>query len=201
MRKSNTSTPFLDLLFNCLVGFVFLFIMAFLLIAPEKKEAGIKTKAEFVITMTWQKESIDDVDIWIKDPLNKIMFFRNKEVNFMHLDRDDQGNITDSIYIGGRLIEYPYNQEIATIRGFIPGEWIVNIHMYSKRSEAPADVQIRIDKINPEVMTVFLENFILTNRGQEVTIARFIMSQDDIIAWGRMPYKMVSNILIEGVNQ
>ena len=202
MKKSNISTPFLDLLFNCLVGFVFLFIIAFLLIAPEKKEAGIKTKAEFVITMTWELDSPDDVDIWIRDPLQKIMYFRRKEVNFMHLDRDDRGNVTDHIYVNDKLVEYPYNQEIVTLRGFIPGEWIINLHMYSKRCEKPAEVMLRIDKINPNLQTIFLETFTLTNVGQEITATRFIMSQDDIISWSKLHYGLISaNLIRNTVNE
>ena len=62
------NTSFLDLLFNTLVGFVLLFIISFLLINPSLKKADIKTKAEFVITVTWSDNSHDDVDTWLQDP-------------------------------------------------------------------------------------------------------------------------------------
>jgi len=194
-RNRQTTTPFLDLLFNCLVGFVFLFVVAFLMIAPEKKEAGIKTKAEFVITLTWDKANPDDVDLWLKNPLGQIMFFRRKEVNFMHLDRDDVGHANDNVYANGILIEYPYNQEIGTIRGAIPGEWIVNVHMYAKRSSTPANVTVRIDKINPKVTTIFLETFKLTEF-EEVTVLRFRMTTDgSILLTSKEPYEMVKEEL------
>ena len=47
-----SSKSFLDVLFNCLLGFVFLFIVAFLMVDVDKRKADIKTKAEFVITGT-----------------------------------------------------------------------------------------------------------------------------------------------------
>jgi hypothetical protein len=183
------NTSFLDLLFNTLVGFVFLFIIAFLLINPNLKKADIKTKAEFVITVTWSDYSQDDVDTWLQDPAGNVLHFRQKDVGLAHLDRDDLGKINDTITLDdGRRVEYTHNQELATIRGFLTGEWVLNVHMYSKRDANPTLVEVRIDKLNPKVETVFYKKIVMKSRWEEITVTRFVMTnQGDIINWDDLP--------------
>ncbi len=173
----HSNTSFLDLLFNILLVFVFLFIMALLLIVPIKRDASIETKAEFVVTLTWEDESKDDVDIWLEDPTGGKMSFREKEVGLMHLDRDDLGKKKDVIELAdGTIVEYLHNQEIATIRGFIPGEWILNIHMYNKRDSKPVLVEVKIDKLNPSVKTIVYKKYIIEEPWKEITVVRFVMT-------------------------
>ena len=58
---------FIDLLFNLLVGFTFLFMLAFILINPVAKKETLDPKAEYLIIMTWEDYSSSDIDLWIKD--------------------------------------------------------------------------------------------------------------------------------------
>lgn len=187
------NTSFLDLLFNTLVGFVLLFIIAFLLINPNIKKADIKTKAEFVISVTWSDNSQDDVDTWLQDPAGNVLHFRQKDVGLAHLDRDDLGHLNDIITLDdGRRVEYTHNQELTTIRGFITGEWVLNVHMYSKRDENPTLVEVRIDKLNPTVQTLFYKKIVMKNKWEEITVTRFVMtSQGDIINWDDLPKKLL----------
>jgi len=189
------NTSFLDLLFNTLVGFVFLFIIAFLLINPSIKKADIKTKAEFVITVTWNDDSQDDVDTWLQDPAGNVLHFRQKDVGLAHLDRDDLGKINDIITLDdGRRIEYTHNQELTTIRGFISGEWVLNVHMYNKRDSNPTRVEVRIDKLNPKVQTLFYKKIVMKSIWEEVTVTRFVMTnQGDIISWDDLPKKLLKH--------
>ena len=134
-KSYNSNTSFLDILFNTLVGFVLLFIIAFLLISPVKKKKEIEQKAEYVITVTWPGDLSDDVDSWLEDPTGKVMYFRKREVGLMHLDRDDLGSLNDTVLVPGiGLVNYPYNREITTIRGIRPGEYVFNVHLYRKTS-------------------------------------------------------------------
>jgi hypothetical protein len=183
----------LDLLFNTLVGFVFLFIIAFLLINPSLKKADIKTKAEFVITVTWSDYSQDDVDTWLQDPAGNVLHFRQRDVGLAHLDRDDLGKLNDTITLDdGRRVEYPHNQELTTIRGFLTGEWVLNVHMYNKRDANPILVEVRIDKLNPKVETVFYKKIVMKSRWEEITVTRFVMTnQGDIINWDDLPKTLV----------
>jgi hypothetical protein len=183
----------LDLLFNTLVGFVFLFIISFLLINPSIKKADIKTKAEFVITVTWNDSSRDDVDTWLQDPVGNVLHFKQKDVGLAHLDRDDLGQINDTIILDdGRRIKYLHNQELTTIRGFLTGEWVLNVHMYNKRDENPTLVEVRIDKLNPKVETIFYKEIVMRSRWEEITVTRFVMTNDgDVISWDDLPKKLL----------
>ncbi len=187
------NTSFLDLLFNTLVGFVFLFIIAFMLINPSIKKADIKTKAEFVITVTWDDKSRDDVDTWLQDPTGNVLHFRQKDVGLAHLDRDDLGKLNDTLRLeDGREIVYPHNQELTTIRGFLTGEWVLNVHMYSKRDANPTVVEVRIDKLNPRVETIFYKEIVMKSRWEEVTVTRFVMTnQGDVIDWDDLPKNLL----------
>jgi hypothetical protein len=183
----------LDLLFNTLVGFVFLFIIAFMLINPSIKKADIKTKAEFVITVTWDDKSRDDVDTWLQDPTGNVLHFRQKDVGLAHLDRDDLGKINDTLRLeDGREIVYPHNQELTTIRGFLTGEWVLNVHMYNKRDPNPTLVEVRIDKLNPRVETIFYKEIVMKSKWEEVTVTRFVMNnQGDVIDWDDLPKNLL----------
>jgi len=191
--RYGSTTSFLDLLFNTLLGFVFLFIVAFLLIVPEKKDAAINTQAEYVITLTWEDESHDDVDTWLQDPTEGVLSYIHKEVNLMHLDRDDLGNKKDMIELpDGSTIEYKHNQEITTIRGFIPGEWILNIHMYKKRDKKSVKVKIKVEKLNPYKL-VYANKYDMKTQWEEITVLRFTMDGlGDVLSVDFLPKGIVT---------
>ncbi len=173
-KSYNSNTSFLDILFNTLVGFVLLFIIAFLLISPVKKKKEIEQKAEYVITITWPGKMSDDVDSWLEDPTGKIMYFRKREVGLMHLDRDDLGTLNDSIFVPGiGMVNYPYNREITTIRGIMPGEYVFNVHLYRKTSgDGSIPVTVILEKLNPHVKLLYSKTVTLSTFWQEETIIR-----------------------------
>lgn len=191
-RNYSSKTSLLDLLFITLLGFVYLFFVAYLQMNPEAQKADIETKAEYVITVTWPKDFESDVDTWIEDPAGNIIYFRQKDRGLAHLDRDDLGNRNDSVIVNGQTIIYPYNQEIVTIRGYISGEWVLNIHLYSKRDELPVPVTVKMDKLNPSLVTVLVKTIILKKKWEEITVGRFVMAADgDIIEWIDIPKQLV----------
>ncbi len=184
----------LDLLFLTAAGFVFLFFIAFMLIEPESNETQIRTKAEYVITVTWKHDSPDDVDVWLRDPTGNLLYFKQREVGLMHLDRDDLGDAKDFYMLpDGTVISYNYNQEIVTIRGIIPGEWVLNIHMYSKKTKKPTDVVVRMDKLNPSVKTIVNQAYALEKKWDQITVLRFTLdSKGDIISRSKLPIDLVA---------
>jgi hypothetical protein len=178
-RSYGVQTAFLDLLFNCMLGFVFLFVTSFLLINPKAKESGVVLKAEHIVTLTWDDKSNDDIDMWMQDPAGNVLFFKAREKGLMHLDRDDVGHRKDFISLpSGRVIDIECNQEVLTIRGAISGEWTLNIHMFAKRDTTPTRAVVRMEKINPRVQTIFRKEFIMSEDWQEITVARFTMLSD-----------------------
>jgi len=190
-RRYHTNLPFLDLLFNVLIGFVFLFIVSFLLINPIAKRADIEVKAEFLITAFWPDNLEDDVDIYVEDPAGNLVWFKSREPGLMHLDRDDLGKRNDEVVTAAGTILFPENREIVTLRGIVPGEYVVNVHCYFKVAADPVPVTIQIDKINP-YSVVLRETVDLANKGEEITVTRFsVNSKGEVTNVNKLPKKLV----------
>jgi hypothetical protein len=193
IRKRLQSDPFTDLLFNALLGFTFLFLVAIMFMNPEAKSGIIDPKAEYIITVTWEDNSPDDVDTWVEDPEGNIIWFRSPEAGLLHLDRDDRGQLNDTITIAGEEVQNPLNQEVVTIRGVVKGEYVVNLHYYASETGKPVDVNVRLVKVNPALEVIYYGNVSLEKTGDEKTAFRFkIQASGDIGNVNFIPKKLVS---------
>lgn len=172
------SDPFTDLLFNALLGFTFLFLVAIMFMNPEAKSGIIDPKAEYILTITWEDNSPDDVDIWVEDPEGQVLWFRTPEAGLLHLDRDDRGLVNDVITINGEEVQNPLNQEVVTLRGVVQGEYIANLHYYASETGKPVDVNVRLVKVNPKLEVVYYGTVNLEKRGDEKTAVRFKIGRD-----------------------
>lgn len=177
-RRSDTGVGFTDLLFNALLGFVVMFILSFLLINPIARTGAVDPKAEFLITLSWPDGRRDDVDLYVLDPAGNLVWFRAREAGLMHLDRDDLGQRNDVVEIGGEKIQNPLNQETVSIRGILPGEHVVNVHLYRAVEETPVPATIKVEKLNPTVEVVFYGTVELERQSDERTAARFSVRAD-----------------------
>ena len=201
-EKYKSTIGFTDLLFNILVGFAFLFIIAFILIKPEAKKHDFERRAEFVVVLEWDHDQSDDIDLYVQDPTGGRVSFRNPIVNFMHLDKDDLGYVNDIVMnVDGTITKVNINREVVTIRGIIPGEYIINAHYYSARkwtgrtlatnmggggvyevrkgkpSGKQLTVKIELHKVDPyKIWWIGEKTF--THRGQEETFVRFTIDQE-----------------------
>ena len=192
-EKYKSTIGFTDLLFNILVGFAFLFIIAFLLIKPEAKKEDFERKAEFVVIMEWNHDAPDDMDLYVQDPTQSKVHFRLPITNFMYLDKDDLGYANDIVKnVDGTITKVNINREVVTIRGIIPGEYIINAHYYSAReweqdgrlnTNAKPDpnrkltVKVELHRVNPyKIWWMGEKTFI--RRGQEETFVRFTIDKD-----------------------
>lgn len=172
-RRRHISDPFTDLLFNALLGFTFLFLIAIMFMNPIAKKGIINPKAEYIVTISWPDHSPDDVDAWVEDPNGNLVWFRNREAGLVHLDRDDRGQINDTITVNDEEIQNPLNQEIVTIRGVVPGEFVINVHYYASESLQPITVTVKVSKINPALEIVYYGDTLLERKGDEKTAVRF----------------------------
>jgi len=177
-RRRNESDPFTDLLFNALLGFTFLFLVAIMFMNPEAKSGLIDPKAEYILTITWEDNSPDDIDTWVEDPEGQVIWFRSPEAGLLHLDRDDRGLINDTITINGEVVKNPLNQEVVTIRGVVKGEYVVNLHYYASETLKAVDVNIRLVKVNPAFKIIYYGTVILEKVGDEKTALRFKIGGD-----------------------
>ncbi len=192
-RRRSESDPFTDLLFNALLGFTFLFLVAIMFMNPDAKSGIIDPKAEYILTVTWEDNSPDDIDTWVEDPDGKIIWFRNPEADLLHLDRDDRGRLNDTITVNGEEIENPLNQEVVTLRGVVQGEYIVNLHYYASETHKAVEVNIRLVKVNPKLEVVYYGTVMLEQSGDEKTALRFrIASDGEVSNINFLPKKLVS---------
>jgi hypothetical protein len=180
--RYKSTIAFVDLLFNILVGFVFLFLVAFLLINPVAKKADIEKKAEFLITMSWPHTSPQDIDLWVMDPHKNKVGFSAKETGLMHLDRDDLGWANDTVNVGGKITLLNQNIENITVRGILPGDYYVSVHFYSLNQliKSPIPVKIRIEKINPYSI-LYEGTKYLKVEGQVVNYVRFTVNEQGAV--------------------
>jgi hypothetical protein len=170
--------------------------MAF--VNAKTEDGGVDLKAEFIISMTWDKETIDDIDLYIEDPLGNICFFRARESGFMSLERDDTGASADTFTTStGEVILYKNNNEKITIRAIIPGEYVINAHLYTKRgteeNDGPRKAQVVIKKLNPKISIVGQKDIELLNTGDEVTVFRMILNKDGTVKEVNELFKNLAN--------
>lgn len=177
-RRHDDIDPFSDLLFNTLLGVVLMFVLAYVSINPKAKTGVIDAKAEFMITTTWPDNNPNDVDTWVEDPRGERVWFRAREVGMMHLDRDDRGLANDVIVVNGQQIVNPLNQEVVTIRGYMPGEYTVNVHYYESKDKEAVPVSVAVVKVNPRAEIVFNGSSTLQRSGDEATMLRFTVDAE-----------------------
>lgn len=170
------SDPFTDLLFNALLTFTFLFLISLLLINPPAKSGIINPKAEFLITVSWEDNNANDIDTWVQGPEGTAVWYKQSQNGLMHLDRDDRGLTNDTQQVDGQDIVNPLNQEVVTIRGRPPGEFIVNVHYYKSQDQLAVPVTIYLAEVNPTLKVLHYATLDLKKEGEEKTAVRFTLN-------------------------
>lgn len=182
--KFNKEITIIDLLFNIttklLLVFCALFVLTALLINP-KTDAHVQPKAEYMITMSWPDKDPNDIDLWIQDPTGNLTWYAHKDSGLVTLERDNRGIVNNSIEYDGGMIDSPERYEVVTVRGIIPGTWVVNVQFYEQFGD-PHDVPVvvKMVKLNP-YQEIFTKKVILHERYDEKTIYSFKMNQDGSI--------------------
>lgn len=192
-RQNTEQDVFTDLLFNTLLGFAFMFAIAFMLISTPEKAGDIESKAEVLITIRWADKHPDDVDALVEDPQGGLVWYHNRDTGLMHLDRDDRGVFADNITINGVKVSNPINQETVTVRAAQPGEYVVNLLHYKSNYSEPLPVTVKIEKLNPSVSMVYYGTHQLTGSGDEQTAVRFTLdAQGAVASTSQRPKKLIT---------
>jgi hypothetical protein len=157
-------------------------VILFTMISPEAKKEGIKPKLEFMITMEWPGDLDYDVDIYVRDPEGNIMFYNNREVGFLNLERDDLGRSNNVVVVDGKEVRASkFHEEIVSIRGFMAGEYVVNVHLFNSKiggQSVPCPITVTMTKFNPSINEIFKQDVVLDHEGEEKHITRFTMTED-----------------------
>lgn len=193
-KKYDFRTAFIDLLINVLTGMVFLFMITTLLITTKVKDedVGVKKDAQYIIQISWPNDINCDVDIWVRDPENRVVSYQAKDVGIMHIERDDQGWINDVMtYLKLQPSQQLNNSETWVLRGKIAGKFTVNLHLYScSMNEKPVPlgqvmevpVTIELTKLNPDIKKVLSKTITLRKVWEEVTAFNFILDGKNNVA-------------------
>lgn len=192
-KQNSEQDAFTDLLFNTLLGFAFMFAIAFMLISTPEKTGDIESKAEVLITIRWADKHPDDVDALVEDPRGGLVWYHNRDSGLMHLDRDDRGVFADQINVNGVKVNNPINQETVTIRATQAGEYVVNLLHYKSNYSIPLPVSIKVEKLNPSVSLVHYDTVELTGSGDEQTAVRFTIDNNgDVTGTNRRPKRLLT---------
>jgi len=191
-KREEIGGIFSDLSFNIMIVIILNLALAMLLINPVARDATVKKEANFIITMEWPKTIDCDVDMWVRGPDKKIVYFGNKSNEYMHIERDDLGIRTDSwAKKGGGYVRTKENQEVWTLRSHVDGDYVVNSHLYSCRTGVTGEqellkmgdnrdipVKVEIIRINPHYNVEYTTELVLTKVWDEETAAIFTLEED-----------------------
>ena len=196
LEKTESQSAFTDLLFNSLLGFAFMFAIAFMLISDPSEGGKIESKAEILISVRWPDKHPDDVDAIVESPEGGLVWYHNRDTGLMHLDRDDRGIFADKMNINGAELSNPINQETVTIRALQSGEYVVNLLHYQANYDKPLKVDVKVEKLNPEVELVYYGSHELKGVGDEQTAVRFYVdSKKNISNVNQMPKRLLTKAL------
>lgn len=183
MSKQNpfrySTVSFFDVLMNGMGAFIALFMLSMLQPhQPKKTEEQGYVEGIYRITLTWDGQSNDDVDLYVRDPAEHIAYFSNRDAGLMHLEHDDLGASSNTTTdASGQRIRVEANEEHVILRGTMSGEYIVNVHMYSKRDPGPASVTVVLRR-SKDNMALCTRTVALGQRGEEHTAFRFTLNAD-----------------------
>ena len=150
MRRFFSFRPFIDVLFCCLLMLV---AILFLLKTEEEKTKSRPPNVIYEVVLTWDGESEDDLDLYVKAASGHIASFNRREGgqgSLISLDHDALGKRRNNTLAQGQegtVIQF--NEEITSFRGVTAGENVVTVHVYSKRDEQPTVGTIKLIKIKP----------------------------------------------------
>lgn len=190
-KKYDFRTAFIDLLINVLTGMVFLFMITTLMITAKVKDedAGVKKDAQYILQISWPNNINCDVDLWVRDPENRVVSYQAKDVGVMHLERDDQGWVNDLMtYLKLQPSQQLNNNETWVLRGKMVGKFTVNLHLYSCAVDDKAlemgtaievPVTMELTKLNPDIKKVLIKSVILKKVWEEITAFNFILDSNN----------------------
>jgi hypothetical protein len=190
MKKFSTNLAFVDLLFNLLVGFTSLLLLAFLYINPIADEGKIDPVTKLLVIMTWPDESSADIDVWMRGPDGSVCSYVAKDKGYMILERDDLGMTNDAIQVDDKIIYIKRNIESLSVTQLLKGEYVLNIHNYShmfqgyeghhKEDEFPVPVEIKLIQMNP-FKILFIRKVNLDYRQEETVVTFEVTEKEEVV--------------------
>jgi hypothetical protein len=193
-----------DVCINLVLVFAVLLRLSIVMANAEQQKNHQTTHAAFLVKINWPSESEDDVDLYVSDPLNQIVYFRQKQIGLMSLDRDDTGREQNMVtQPDGRVVQSQFNEEQVNIRGIVEAEYVVNVHMYRKSDDHPTKVEVLLFKSGAGGdMEIHKQIVTLNTEREEETAFRFTLTRDGgVVDVNRLPKHFVDRLQSAGSEQ
>ena len=200
-NRYKSTFGFVDLLFNLLVGFTFLFMLAFILINPVAKKEAHDPKAEYLVIMSWDDNSKSDIDLWIKDDKDNIVGFRSKDLALLTLDRDDLGDRNDMYTTKENYELIPVNREVISIRSKTPRRYVVTTHFYNNLGDpdaTPQNIKIELLQVNPYRILKIVE-VVLVEPSQEKHVFDFQVLTGGEVIFHESDQLIINDVALESI--
>ena len=166
---------FRDLITLALAGFVVCVILILPHINPAKavpRPEGQEPPGNVVVELRWPDPIDADLDLWVQAPGDVPVGYSNKGGRLFNLLRDDLGHRGD---VSG------LNYEVAYSRGIVPGEYVVNVHLYRDNSNAlpiPATLVVSVKhSVGESARQILARTIELEREGEERTVFRFRLDE------------------------
>jgi len=169
-ERDPAGIAFRDVLFLMVFSLVVVIFLLTFLINPINNPEEVPLRTEILIEATWPSGTAYDVDLWGMgpdgQPVGWGIFSAGPSLN---LERDDRGIINDSSQL---------NYEWMSIRQLDPGEYVINLHLYSEYKEPlPVPVQVRVTG-KGDIGEIYSGEILMKRRKDEITIVRFSLDRD-----------------------
>ncbi len=179
MRERRWLVPYLDITQILYFLFVVLFTVTLIVIGEDQTKAKVESTSRYIVTMTWDDGSRDDIDLSVKTPTGEIVYFRTRQAAFASLDRDDLGMDSNTVVSDdGTVITLKARSEIIYIRQTIPGVYTFNVHAYSKKEPAPAHVLVTLTSVGDRTQVLQSRQITLSANHEERTAFRMTVDAD-----------------------
>lgn len=174
-------------LFMCLFG-----VMLYTAQIETQINEGPKQPAAYLITAEWSLDQDADVDLWVRKPDKKLVFYESRQQGCATLDLDNRG-FPDSVVTlaDGTMTKMQAAKETIALRCIEPGEWTIAAHLFNYReNDHPVDpsrrdlhvkVHVEVIGLNPTVRVLYAKDVVLDRRWQAENLTAFNLSNDGAI--------------------
>ena len=97
---------------------------------PPTRADALHTEGEYAVVLSWAKSCGADLDLYVREPSGRVVYFNHQNGRVAHLEHDD-------IPSAGLGYSREANFERVVIRGIAPGEFVVNVHVYQATNCRP----------------------------------------------------------------
>lgn len=134
---------------------------------PPKPVSAVKTYGTYAVILTWPKSCNADLDLYLRQPDGAVVYYNHVNGTVAHLEHDD---------IPGAGLGYrdQGNFERVVLRGYEPGEYVANVHVYATYTcHMPVRATVELWRLSGEDGRVTGRELMMRRAGDEQTAFRF----------------------------